>query len=1255
MWRRKVFIVLETSESERRYSSPRWRLALWFAVTVILGVWFMQSPVQAGSLFVGVDNKNLDSDSKYYMGPVKNEKNFSSILEDLSSLCPCLNFSLKNFDHTKKIQTQLNKLKKDAKKTKQPADRIEIVSTPKKGKAFCECYQKYRIGCNLIQKLVSASEPTVIFQAKRRLGVDFHGNVAYTPRSSRSKVSKMDWDGKPAPPQYKRPSFVGLAHELAHRYHDFSTKNQRIERFHDLEEKESGAKNKIVESWAVRIENQIRWEHHVLVKKELDAENEKLKDKALTKRQKTKVKNNIRKLTLELKKLRPRTHYGPTGKLDALVQPLASAKDRKSGIAVSEKNLFPKICKKDKYVYDCPTDQLLKDRKVSFNPEPQDPEGEYIAQSRPISFQLVTREPEVCVGTKVTMTLGEGFEELVVGRLLELDVIEGLVTTINEEENPAPELLETPVEIPATPTQPEEVETPGELTLAVPEEEQSEPVPSSEEQPEIPQTEEQTPPAEEVDLGLVKANLNVLLNPAEAQSGTVIKLTSDIPPLPGAVELAEIDDAELADLELIEVVGLDGEPVANLDDQFRSDAFYQSDQKGLIVTDNEQPALEGNPQLSNLIDEAVIQEIGKRIRSGELEADPVKDRKAKSIKKKLERDFEEYGRVGLDYRLYKWGPKIKPPPLTLDTPTDEMGERDKDPIELGDGEEILLAAPANDTHQVTAQLQRVDADGEASFIIDLRDSSREKTKPLIVALKPSQSGRLTNSQLREAGQQLAAEMLVGNPARAFSIGAIPVFVFNLIETQFEEKRRQLLTSTSVSFIEEDPCRVKENDDPHYVGSGLWGQSFDNQWAIKRVGFETKNHSALAPSEGENAIIVAVIDSGIDWFHPDLPQSALWRNSAEILGNGVDDDGNGYVDDTIGWDFIDNNNKPWDQDGHGTFVAGVIAAGQDNGIGIRGISSAVKIMPLKALDAFGQGHASMVSEAIIYAVDNGAKIINLSLGGRQPTNLERLAIEYATASQVLVVAASGNQGAPVADFAPASLPGVLTVAATDRRDKRAGFSNWGPAIDIAAPGVDVLSLRARDTDLLSLIEGVTYQAGTGIVGEDRAYFRASGTSFAAPIVSGAAVTLLAKNPDLSALELKRILTNSASDIEANGFDNLTGYGLLDIRKAIDADPNYFVESRVGSVRAVTVQGKQALQIRGTANANEFAGATLYLGQGRVPKKWFRVKSRIEQPVSNGQLIVLPARVFARAPRWTLRLDVEHRDGSSRSSQFDLRLQ
>ncbi len=492
--------------------------------------------------------------------------------------------------------------------------------------------------------------------------------------------------------------------------------------------------------------------------------------------------------------------------------------------------------------------------------------------------------------------------------------------------------------------------------------------------------------------------------------------------------------------------------------------------------------------------------------------------------------------------------------------------------------------------------------------------------------------------------------------RNFRIGDNNIHVVSLPGQFVDEFTRNANRWEQTEFVEADPCRNKEGSkDPLYDSSGLWGQKFDNQWAIKRVGFEEEKLPQWLnkPSTAKD-VTVAVIDTGLDWYHPDISHDKIWTNPNEVQGNGIDDDNNGYVDDIVGWNFVRNRNKPWDYDGHGTFVTGVIAAAQSNGIGISGISSSARIMPLKALDAFGRGYASMAAEAINYAAEHGARIINLSLGGRTLTKVEQLAVDHARSRGAIVVVAAGNSGQSVADFSPAGLRGVVTVTATDRKDKRAGFSNWGPLVDIAAPGVDVLSLRARRTDLLSLIRGVKYKRGEGILGEDRSYYRASGTSFAAPIVTGTMTELLASKPDLTADQATRMVLHSARDIETPGVDNYTGYGLLDATAALAADPDYFNESRISGVKVITRSGKPVLRVLGTSDADDFKDAVIRIGKGKEPKKWLEVNRKILKPVDAGVLIELPASVFKGAKQWTIRLITRHKNGAEREARFSLKL-
>ena len=312
-------------------------------------------------------------------------------------------------------------------------------------------------------------------------------------------------------------------------------------------------------------------------------------------------------------------------------------------------------------------------------------------------------------------------------------------------------------------------------------------------------------------------------------------------------------------------------------------------------------------------------------------------------------------------------------------------------------------------------------------------------------------------------------------------------------------------------------------DPYYLSRGSWGQDYDDEWAIKRVGFTNDENSAwnLLDSKAK-LVVVAVIDSGLAWNHEDLSLENLWINENEIPENGKDDDRNGYIDDVVGWNFVQKNNLPWDFGGHGTLLAGVIAGSQNNGIGIAGINPHAKIMVLKVVDDRGRTNAGLVAKAILYAAYNGARVINLSVGGKDLTLAGKLAIDYAHHKGAVIVVAAGNNGINVKDFGPAALNKVITVAATDPNDKRLGYSNWGAGIDIAAPGVDVLSLRAMGSDLVRGVPGMKYKPGENYVGKDKKYYRASGTSVAAPIVAGTASLMLSKYPHLTNKQVKHML-------------------------------------------------------------------------------------------------------------------------------------
>jgi len=283
--------------------------------------------------------------------------------------------------------------------------------------------------------------------------------------------------------------------------------------------------------------------------------------------------------------------------------------------------------------------------------------------------------------------------------------------------------------------------------------------------------------------------------------------------------------------------------------------------------------------------------------------------------------------------------------------------------------------------------------------------------------------------------------------------------------------------------------------------------FSEQWAMSDS--VTGIATAWQASQG-NGVVVAIVDSGVNLGHADLAPNA-WRNPGEVAGNGVDDDGNGYIDDVNGVDLTSppNDNVPDDENGHGTHVAGIVAAAA-NGVGVVGVAPGAKIMAVKAMDANGQGTLDGIAKGIQYAVRSGAQIINLSLVS--PTTIPSLtaAVNEACAANVLVVASAGNQGTnnDQVPMYPAALPApcVVSVAATSPSSGRslASFSNFGRlGVAIAAPG-----------------EGIISTAKNG------AYEHRNGTSQAAPQVAGVAALMRQLAPSITAADLRAKIIGAA---------------------------------------------------------------------------------------------------------------------------------
>lgn len=287
--------------------------------------------------------------------------------------------------------------------------------------------------------------------------------------------------------------------------------------------------------------------------------------------------------------------------------------------------------------------------------------------------------------------------------------------------------------------------------------------------------------------------------------------------------------------------------------------------------------------------------------------------------------------------------------------------------------------------------------------------------------------------------------------------------------------------------------------------------------------------------GSSEVIVAVVDTGVDYNHRDL-QGNIWINSGEIPYNGFDDDGNGYIDDMYGYDVINHDSAPIDDNGHGTHCSGTIAAGGNNGLDIAGVCWNAKIMALKFLDENGEGFTADAATAIYYAAEMGADVISNSWGGPYYSEMLEEAIDYAHSQGVIMVAAAGNGNSDSTHY-PSFYEHMISVAATNSNDQKAPFSNYGSRVDIAAPGVDVLSLRAAGTSL-----GTTHDDYTTI---------ASGTSMACPHAAAIIALIISNHPDIYTQVIVARLFETTDDISTQnpGFDGLLGTGRVNAYKAV----------------------------------------------------------------------------------------------------------
>jgi subtilisin family serine protease/nitrous oxidase accessory protein NosD len=352
--------------------------------------------------------------------------------------------------------------------------------------------------------------------------------------------------------------------------------------------------------------------------------------------------------------------------------------------------------------------------------------------------------------------------------------------------------------------------------------------------------------------------------------------------------------------------------------------------------------------------------------------------------------------------------------------------------------------------------------------------------------------------------------------------------------------------------------------------------FDYQWALNQNNdCDIDAPEAWNITYGSSDITIAVIDTGVDYNHPDLADN-IWNNAGESVDS-ADEDGNGYIDDIRGWDFANDDNNPMDDYGHGTHCAGIIGAIGNNSTGVSGVCWNISIMPIKALGSGGYGDISDLVDAIYYAANNSADIISMSWGGYAESLTLKSAIEYAHSNGVVLVAAAGNDNINRKLY-PAAYEEVISVGVTDESDSKASFSNWGSWIDVSAPGVNIYSTYLYDS-----------------------YANYSGTSMACPHVAGIAGLLLSNNSSLSNIQIKNILKTSTEPVNS---DYPIGMGRVNAHRALlyDQIPLAILDPSIKDSELM-----ENVFINGTANGSYFTNYSLFYGEGEYPSVWDKLIS------------------------------------------------
>ena len=514
-------------------------------------------------------------------------------------------------------------------------------------------------------------------------------------------------------------------------------------------------------------------------------------------------------------------------------------------------------------------------------------------------------------------------------------------------------------------------------------------------------------------------------------------------------------------------------------------------------------------------------------------------------------------------------------------------------------------------------------------------SSRE----IIIKLKPN--NELTSFQ-KAVSENQSTPILLKNLVTEAEIKPIFSAIFKKA-TQFNPNNYYKITLPESTAFDEilsklqklDGVEYAQPNHVYYIDEIPDDPEYAQQWGLQSIRIEP----AWEITEGSRDVLITVIDTGIDYDHGDLKDNLFINPGEDLNGNGqvdaddfnqIDDDANGFVDDIRGWDFTDapgypdngdyllRDNDPADEHGHGTAIAGIIGAVGNNGLGIVGVAPNCRILNLRAGTASGLLEEEDVASAIVYAISMGSRVINMSFGDKVVSPLFRDLIQLAAQNGCTIVASSGNSYDDTPHF-PSGYPETISVGAITQSEVLASYSNYGVTIDLVAPGSDILS--------------------TGL---NNAYQSFSGTSAAAPFVTGVVGLLFSQNPDLAPEEIKGILTATATDLGASGWDAYYAAGNLNAHRALLHESGEIVEI----TEPYLEQGLNAekVTIRGTVAGALLDFYELNYGVGVNPNEYLPITTQTRRQVVNDSLGVWLLNGLADTT-YTLQLRLVNQDGSS----------